>query len=93
MKRDVDAHDWNCGGAAFEGDRVGTSGILGDVGADEGEEGGGVQVLGDKGVGGVGKSGEGLERAGADVLLELDVVVDNLKERVCFAGYRVDQAC
>ncbi len=93
MERDVDAHDWNCGGAAFEGDGLGTSGVLGDVRADEGEERGGIQVLGSKGAGGVGKSVEGLERAGADVLLELDVVVDNLEERVCFAGYRVDQSC
>ena len=93
MERDVDTHDWNCGGAAFECDGLGTSGILGDVRTDEDEEGGGVQVLGGKGVGGVGKSGEGLERAGADVLLELDVVVYNLKERGCFVGYHVDQSC
>lgn len=36
---------------------------------------------------------EGLERASTYVLLELDVVVNNLKEGVCLTGDQADQTC
>ena len=92
MERDVDAYDRNGSGTAFEGDGLGACGTYGDVSADEGKEGAGIQVLGGEGVGGVGQSIEGLECAGANVLLELNVVVYDFKEGSSFAGNQIYQS-
>ena len=61
MKRDVDTHDGNGGGTAFEGDGFRLGAYLSDVGADEGEERCVIQVLGREGVGSVAQGIEGLK--------------------------------
>ena len=92
MERDVDAYDGNGGGTASEGDGLGACGIYGDVSADEGEEGAGIQVLGGEGVGGVGQSIEGFECACADVLLKLNVVIYDFKQGSSFATNQIYQS-
>lgn len=42
MEGDVDAHNGYRSGTTFESNGLGAVGTLGDVGADEGEEGGGI---------------------------------------------------
>ena len=91
MERDIDTRNGDCGDTAFECGGLGASGSLGDVIANDSANGDRIQGLGSENLGDVGQSVEGLKRAGADVLLELNVVVHNLKERICFEGNQIDQ--
>ena len=90
MKRDVDTRDGDGGFTAFEGDGFGSGRHLSDVGADEGKERCVIQVPGREGIGSMAQGVEGLKCTGADVLLHLDVVIYDFKERIGLTGDQID---